>query len=157
MGTKSRFRFHSMGLLATGLLLATAVLTNMSACSKINICGQESKLYGTWAITEYMIGDSTVALFDPTLVPPDYPAGAPLEPLLSFQENGSLYYIQFGDTSEFSSYRMDRYEQKCLVYTDLFEYRWVITKLSSTKMDIESWYLAGPDSLLTTTYTLEKQ
>jgi hypothetical protein len=135
-----------------GLLLLVAAA---SSCSKINICGQESKLYGTWVITEYTIADSVVSLVDPTLLPPDFPAGLPAFPLLDFQESGALFYIQYLDTT-FSSYRMDRYEQKCLIYTDLFEYRWVITKLSSSAMDIESWYLAGPDSLLTTTFSLEK-
>jgi hypothetical protein len=135
-----------------GLLLVVAAA---SSCSKINICGQESKLYGTWVITEFTIADSVVSLVDPTLVPPDFPAGLPVFPLLAFQESGALFYIQYQDTT-FSSYRVDRYEQKCLIYSDLFEYRLVITKLSKSTMDIESWYLVGPDSLLTTTLSLEK-
>ncbi len=146
-------RFWSAPSLGVVLI---ALTLSLGSCSKINICGQENKLFGDWAITEYSIGDSSVLLFDPSMVPIDYPIGAPLNPFLSFQESGALFYFQFGDTI-FSSYRMDRYEQKCLLYSDLFEYRWVITKLSSSKMDIESWYLAGPDSLLTTTYSLEKR
>lgn len=137
--------------------MASVLMLSLNACSKINICGQESKLYGTWVITDYSIGDSSVALFDPATVPSSLPVGSELRPLLSFQENGTLLFIQFLDTSEVSSYRMDRYEKDCLIYSDLFEYRWVINKLSNSAMDIASWTLAGPDSLVTTTYTLEKK
>lgn len=65
--------------------------------------------------------------------------------------------IFLGDTT-IGSYRMERYETKCLIYSDLQEFRWVVRSIGSNKIDLESWALIGDasDSLVTTTLTLEK-
>lgn len=140
----------------SGMALLLAVALGLSACAKINICGKEGKLVGIWAIDKYMIGDSTVTLIDPDLIPTDFPAGGELRPLIIFQESGALLFTQFGDTGSVSSYRMERYETECLIYSDLFPYQWVIEKLGSSAMDVNSWTILGIDSLVETSYELVK-
>ncbi len=149
----SRLAAQPLSWFTGALLLVSVVLVGFNSCSKINICGQESKLYGSWIITEYVEGDSTII---PSLLPVvPGPDPIPLDPIYVFDESGVLRFIYLGDTT-IGSYRMERYETKCLIYSDLLEYRLVILSLANDKMDLESWALIEVDSLIETTLTLEK-
>jgi|GEM_PF-1124950 len=149
----SRLAALPMSWFSVAFFLTSSVLVGLSSCSKINICGQESKLYGNWIVTEYVEGDTTKIPSPIPIVPG--PGPVPLDPIYNFEESGVLRLIFLGDTT-IGSYRMERYETKCLIYSDLSEFRWVIKSLGSDKIDVESWTLIGDDSLVTTTLTLSK-
>jgi hypothetical protein len=145
-----------MSWFSVAFFLTASVLVGLNSCSKINICGQESKLYGNWIVAEYIEGDSQII---PSLIPIlPFPDTLSPYPIYDFEESGLLRLILLGDTT-IGSYRMERYETKCLIYSDLLPFRWVIKSLGSDKIDLESWALIGPeaDSLVTTTLTLEKR
>lgn len=143
------------------LIVAALLLTGVAACSKINICGQDEKLVGTWTVTALSIdtvgGDSSVLLTNPLLAPPGYDTtGLPLNPRVVMAESGAFDYIQYFDTIP-GSYRMERYERKCLLYIDLFDFRWEVTSISNSKIEISSFtYYAPKDTVVPTALTLEK-
>lgn len=126
------------------LALAIVLLSSVAACSKINICGQEEKLVGTWTMTSYTIdtvgADSIVNLNDTLLIPFGWDTtGLPNEPRIQFEATGGLNWIQYFDTFP-GTYRMERYERKCLLYIDLLEFRWQVTSISDAKLEISSFY-----------------
>ncbi|MFT7589567.1 MAG: hypothetical protein ACI959_001786 [Limisphaerales bacterium] len=146
-------RISQFTSLSVAILSLTLVFC-FSACSKINICGKEDKLVGDWKVSSYIIGgDSTVLLIDPSLFPDTFLLSSE-RPTIEFTADGGFNYITVGDTT-FSKYRMERYERKCLIYVDLFDYNWEITKLGNV-MEITSYYLFPMDSLVNTEFTLDK-
>lgn len=141
------------------VLMVSLSFMLFSACGKINICGKEDKLIGSWIWTSYTIGDSTVTLVDLDLLPPGIdtvigPLGIPLTPYYTFYSDG-FYSEQFLiDTTKFARWQLQRFERKCLIAIDSFEYRWQITNLTSNNMDVESFfYFEEEDSLVETALT----
>ena len=143
------------------LALAIVLLTSVAACSKINICGQESKLVGTWTMTSLTLdtvgADSAVFLTNPLLAPFGFDTtGLPLNPRIQMLEDGTFNFISFFDTTS-GIYRMERYERKCLLYVDLFDFRWQITSISESQMEISSFHFYNPkDTVVPSLIVLEK-
>jgi hypothetical protein len=129
----SRLAAQPLSWFSGALLLVSVVLVGFNSCSKINICGQESKLYGSWIITEYVEGDTT-KIPSPIPILPG-PGPIPLNPIFTFEESGVMRQIFLGDTT-IGSFRMERYETKCLIYSDLQEFRWVVKSIGS-----DTWIL----------------
>ncbi len=150
-----------LGRHAGRLLIAIVLLSSVAACSKINICGQEEKLVGTWTVTSFTIdtvgGDSTVALVDTLLIPSGWDTtGLPTLPRVQMDASGNFNWIQFFDTT-FGTFRMERYERKCLLYVDLLDFRWQVTSISDAKLEISSYFDYTPkDTVIPTAITLEK-
>ena len=83
-------------------------------------------------------------------------ASSSLNPRVVMAESGAFDYIQYFDTIP-GSYRMERYEHKCLLYIDLFDFRWEVTSISNSKIEISSFtYYAPKDTVVPTALTLEK-
>jgi hypothetical protein len=149
------------GLPLGRLALAVVLLSGLAACSKINICGQEDKLVGTWTMTSFSIdtvgGDSIVNLMDTLVEPAGWDTtGLPNAPRFQMDALGNFRLIQFFDTIP-GIYRMERYERKCLLYIDLFEFRWQVTSISDSKLEISSFFNYTPkDTVTPTEIVLEK-
>lgn len=149
----------------TALLGVSALFFLALSCGKINICGKDSKLIGTWVITDYTIGDSIVPLVDSAAFFPPLDSilavlGIPLQPTVTFTESGTFIMQSLLDTLVTSPYRMERFERKCLLYIDSLAYRWQITRLNSNQMDISTYTLLPQvpvDTLIRTEILLENR